>query len=73
MRPEGLPYSTNYRVCADANIAGVQRMNFVRLTTTGNPVDQVGLTDPTNGVVKTVYLTGPGATSSTTGGAQCTP
>ena len=69
----GLPYSTNYRVCADANIAGVQRMNFVRLTTTGNPVDQVGLTDPTNGVVKTVYLTGPGATSSTTGGAQCTP
>jgi Tfp pilus assembly protein PilV len=65
----GLPYSTNYKVCADANISGTQRMNYAR--TSGGSIDQVGLTDPTVGVVKTIYLT---ATSATSGlGAQCSP
>jgi Tfp pilus assembly protein PilV len=67
----GLPYSTNYKVCADANVAGVQRMNFVRTTATGTPIEQVGVTDPASGVARTVYLTGPGATSGA--GAQCSP
>jgi Tfp pilus assembly protein PilV len=67
----GLPYSTNYKVCADANISGTQRMNYVRTTATGNPIEQVGLTDPTVGVVKAIYLTGSGATSGS--GAQCSP
>jgi Tfp pilus assembly protein PilV len=67
----GLPYSTNYRVCADANISATQRMNFVRTTASGSPIEQVGVTDPNNGVARTVYLTGPGATSGA--GAQCTP
>jgi Tfp pilus assembly protein PilV len=67
----GLPYSTNYKVCADANVSSVQRMNYVRTTAVGTPIEQVGVTDPTNGVVKTIYLQGPGATSGT--GAQCSP
>ena len=67
----GLPYSTNYRVCADANISATQRMNFVRTTASGNPIEQVGVIDPNNGLARTVYLTGPGATSGA--GAQCTP
>jgi Tfp pilus assembly protein PilV len=67
----GLPYSTNYRICADANISGVQRMNYVRTSASGNPIEQVGVTDPANGVARTVYLTGAGATSGA--GAQCSP
>jgi prepilin-type N-terminal cleavage/methylation domain-containing protein len=67
----GLPYSTNYKVCADANISGTQRMNYVRTTALGSPIEQVGVTDPAAGTVKTVYLTGPGATSGS--GAQCSP
>jgi Tfp pilus assembly protein PilV len=67
----GLPYSANYRVCADANISGVQRMNFVRTTGTGSPIEQVGVTDPATPTAKVIYLTGPGATSGT--GAQCSP
>ncbi len=65
----GLPYSTNYRVCADANVSGTQRMNFVRTGTGG--IEQTPVTDPTAGVVRTIYL---GATNATTGaGAQCSP
>lgn len=67
----GLPYSSNYRVCADANISGTQRMNFARTTATGNPIEQVGVTDPTTPTARVIYLTGPGATSGT--GAQCSP
>jgi hypothetical protein len=67
----GLPYSTNYKVCADANISGTQRMNYVRTTASGNPIEQVPLTDPTVGVVRAIYLTGTGATSGS--GAQCSP
>jgi Tfp pilus assembly protein PilV len=67
----GLPYSTNYRVCADASISSVQRMNHVRTTTSGSPIEQVGVTDPDNGTVRDIYLTGTGATSGT--GAQCSP
>ena len=67
----GLPYSTNYKVCADANISGTQRMNYVRTTALGSPIEQVGVTDPTAGAVRTIYLTGPGATSGS--GAQCSP
>jgi len=65
----GMPYSTNYRICADANVSGTQRMNYVR---TGSSIEQVGVTDPANGVARTVYLTGTGATSGPTG-AQCSP
>jgi Tfp pilus assembly protein PilV len=70
----GLPYSANvagvggYKVCADANISGVQRMNWVR---TGSSIEQVGLTDPTQGVARTIYLTASNATSGV--GAQCSP
>jgi hypothetical protein len=67
----GLPYSTNYKVCADANIGGVQRMNYVRPTGSGTQLDVVGVTDPATPTVKTVYLTGLGATSGP--GAQCSP
>jgi Tfp pilus assembly protein PilV len=62
----GLPYGTAYTVCADANVSGTQRMNFARVFSS---VDQFGLTDPTVGVAKTIYLTGTGATSGS--GAQC--
>jgi hypothetical protein len=65
----GLPYSTNYKVCADANVSSTQRMNFVR--TSGGSVAQVAVTDPTAGSVQTIYL---GASNATTGaGAQCSP
>jgi Tfp pilus assembly protein PilV len=67
----GLPYSTNYKVCADANVSGTQRMNYVRTTASGNPIEQVPLTDPTVGVVRAIYLQGSGATSGTS--AQCSP
>jgi hypothetical protein len=72
----GLPYSTNYKICADANIGGASpfKMNYVRTTAIGTPIEQVPVTDPTAGTVKTIYLTGPGAVSSTTSaGAQCSP
>ncbi len=62
----GMPYSTNYRVCADANISGTQRRNFVMI---GSSIEQVPVTDPTAGAVRTIYLTGTGATSGS--GAQC--
>ena len=62
----GLPYGTKYTVCADANVSGTQRMNYARVSTS---IDQFGLTDPTVGVAKTIYLTGTGATSGS--GAQC--
>ncbi len=70
----GLPYSTNYKVCADANVSGTYRMNYVRTTAIGNPIEQVPVTDPTTGTVKSIYLTGPGAVSSASAsGAQCSP
>jgi Tfp pilus assembly protein PilV len=62
----GLPYGTAYTVCADANVSGTQRMNFARVSST---VDQFGLTDPTVGVAKTIYLSSTTATSGV--GAQC--
>jgi hypothetical protein len=64
----GLPYSTNYRVCADASFSGTRRMNYVR---TGSSIEQVPLTNPNAGTVRTIYLQGTGATSSTGSGAQC--
>lgn len=65
----GLPYSTNYKVCADANVSSTQRMNFVR--TSGGAIAQVGVTNPAAGSVQAIYL---GATNATTGaGAQCSP
>jgi Tfp pilus assembly protein PilV len=67
----GLPYSTNYRVCADASISGTRRMNYVR--TSGGSVEGVDVTDPSNGIARTIYLTGSGAVSSTGSGAQCSP
>lgn len=62
----GLPYGTKYTVCADASVSGTQRMNWARVSSS---VDQFALTDPTNGVAKTIYLQGTGATSGF--GAQC--
>jgi Tfp pilus assembly protein PilV len=70
----GLPYSTNYKVCADAKVGSTYYMNYVRTTGFGSPIEQVGVTDPTAGTVKTIYLTGPGAQSSTSApGPQCSP
>jgi Tfp pilus assembly protein PilV len=64
----GFPYSSNYRVCADASFSGTRRRNYVM---SGSSIEQVQLTDPNAGRVRTIYLQGTGATSSTGSGAQC--
>jgi Tfp pilus assembly protein PilV len=68
----GLPYSTNYKVCADANVSTTHWANYVRTTASGSPIEQVPVTDPTTATVRTIYLTGPGATSGAVAG-QCSP
>jgi hypothetical protein len=66
----GLPYGTDYRICADANVNGTQRMNYVRIVNFfGSQIEDVPVDDPNAGTVRTIYLTGSGATSGS--GAVC--
>ncbi|MGA8219862.1 MAG: prepilin-type N-terminal cleavage/methylation domain-containing protein [Solirubrobacterales bacterium] len=66
----GLPYGTDYRICADAQIGSQHYMNYVRTSSWwGNPIEDVPVTNPTSGTVRTISLKGTGSTSGS--GAVC--
>ena len=66
----GLPYGTRYQVCADAVVGTQQRRNYVR--TGSAAIEEVPVTNPSAGTVRTIYL-GSSAPGLATGSSAVCP